>query len=216
MRFIDKVRIILNENPFYSNFKINRLRPPGAVEEREFMRLCIRCARCIEVCPYRSLHRAGAADGAAVGTPYIYAEERGCYMCMLCTQVCPTGALDKNATAMQQMSVGRAKIDETTCYDYLYAKALAEGVGGGTELYCNTCYNSCPLQAKAIYLKNMEVPVITEECTGCGVCTERCPTEPRSINIIPTQMGGNFERETKELPIFDADFNTDNTVKEWQ
>ncbi|MDR2401432.1 MAG: 4Fe-4S dicluster domain-containing protein [Deferribacteraceae bacterium] len=215
MRFIDKVRRLLNENPFYPSFKINRMRPPGAVEEGKFMRLCIRCARCIEVCPYRSLHRAGASDGAAVGTPYIYAEGRGCYMCMLCTQVCPTGALDKEVNEREEMSAGRAVIDKNTCYDYLYASAVAEGKTDGSALYCNICYNSCPLQGKAIYLKNMEVPVVTESCTGCGICAERCPTSPCSINIIPTGMSV-FERETTDVPEFKADFNTDNIVREWQ
>jgi ferredoxin-type protein NapG len=216
MSFIDKVRAVLNENPFYRSFKTNRLRPPGAVAEKDFMRLCIRCARCIEVCPYSSLQRAGAADGAAVGTPYIYAEDKGCYMCMLCTQVCPTGALDKSVTEREQMSVGRAVITESTCYDYLYAKAIHEGETDGTSLHCNICYNSCPLQGKAIYLKNMEVPVITESCTGCGICTERCPTAPRSVNIVPKEMGEGFVREKKETPEFKADFNTDNIVREWQ
>jgi ferredoxin-type protein NapG len=135
---------------------------------------------------------------------------------MLCTQVCPTGALDKKVTEREQMFIGRAEINEATCYDYLYSQALNEGKTDGTALYCNICYNSCPLQGKAIYLKNMEVPVITEACNGCGVCTERCPTVPRSVNIHPAGMQEQFKRVTSDKPEFKADFNTDNKVREWE
>src|SRR5690606_32252377 len=34
------------------------IRPPGAVEEREFLERCIRCAECMKVCPNNALHPA--------------------------------------------------------------------------------------------------------------------------------------------------------------
>lgn len=47
-----------------------------------------------------------------------------------------------------------------------------------------------PLQDKAIYLQDFIIPVITDKCTGCGICVERCPNVPeRSVDIIPTGMG---------------------------
>ncbi len=188
MSFLEKARALLNENPFLSNFRVNRTRPPGAVPEKNFMTLCIRCARCIAVCPYQCIERAGASDGMQVGTPYIYSEKRACYMCMLCTQVCPTGALVRSVTEPEDSAMGIARINPEICLNYLYAKDEAAGKTDGYALYCNTCYNTCPLQGKAIYLENLVLPIVTDACTGCGVCLERCPTAPRSIEIIPTGM----------------------------
>jgi len=34
------------------------IRPPGAVEERDFLSRCIRCAECMKVCPNNALHPA--------------------------------------------------------------------------------------------------------------------------------------------------------------
>lgn len=213
---------------------MNKLRPPGAADPKEFMSLCIRCARCIAVCPYNSIKRAGLAEGLEVGTPYVYADDRACYMCMLCTQVCPTGALDSKITEPEQTRMGIAKIDENTCLNHAYARDEAAGKTDGTALYCNTCYNVCPLQGKAIYLKDLVIPVITGECTGCGICTERCPTKPKSVNIIPespaidrsvkSPKDAYRDKLMKEKQSIESDkdfnfeynFNVNNTVKEWE
>jgi ferredoxin-type protein NapG len=176
-------------------------------------------------------------SGIQVGTPYIYDDDKGCYMCMLCTQVCPTGALDRKSTEPEQTQIGVAQIDETTCLNHLYARDEAAGKTDGTALYCNTCYNSCPLQGKAIYLEDLVIPIITDECTGCGVCVERCPNTPRSIKVIPTGMPGaekvgardrgvvnrdELLKEKEEIKrsddevIFEYNFDTSNVVKEWE
>lgn len=166
------------------------MRPPGAADEKTFMERCIRCGRCIAVCPYHCIERAGAADGVQVGTPYVYAESKACQLCMLCPEVCPTGALDKNIASREETRMGIAKIDENTCLNYIYARDEARGYTDGTALYCNTCYNVCPLQGDAILLQDLIIPVITDLCVGCGICVERCPNVPeRSVEIIPAGMG---------------------------
>ncbi len=80
------------ENPLSPDYVENRLRPPGAVDEKRFMSLCIRCNRCMEVCPYGSIKRAGL--GRFIGTPYVFPELKACYLCMACCRLCPTGALN--------------------------------------------------------------------------------------------------------------------------
>ena len=172
----------------------NRLRPPGAVEEERFMALCIRCNRCLEVCPYGSIRRAGW--GLTIGTPLVLPETKACYLCMACAVLCPTGALDNKLADPEAVRMGRAKIDPDICYSHLFfdMDVLPEDAGSRIGALCNTCYNVCPLPNKAITLKNNLLPVVLEGCVGCGICVERCPTRPRrAINVFPAGKGKTDE-----------------------
>jgi ferredoxin-type protein NapG len=61
--------------------------------------------------------------------------------------------------------MGTAVIDRKRCYTYL-----------GSVL-CKTCFEKCPLKARAIELDLGLYPVITKECVGCGVCEHVCPAQ---------------------------------------
>ncbi len=187
--FLERV-FVRGQNPFVNNYAINRLRPPGAVDERRFMGLCIRCNRCLEVCPYGSIKRAGV--GPPMGTPYVFPEQKACYLCMACCRLCPTGALDAHLRNPEKAVMGKAKIDPSICYSHLFLDRdkVPQGAKQKIGALCNTCYNVCPLQDKAITLKGNLFPVVLDGCVGCGICTERCPTRPRrAINVIPSGMG---------------------------
>ena len=189
MSFSEKVRNFLNKNPFKGFFRRNRLRPPGAAEESRFVELCIRCGRCIEVCPYESIKRADLFERLQIGTPYIFADERACYLCMLCPSVCPTGALNPLLKEPKKVRMGIAFIEQTTCHNYKYVRDENAGYTEGFAMICSTCYNSCPYTDEAIIMEQYLLPVITDKCTGCGICVEKCPTTPKSISIIPEGMG---------------------------
>jgi ferredoxin-type protein NapG len=185
---------IQGENPLLNAYSENVLRPPAAVDEKNFMALCIRCNRCLEVCPYGSIKRAGL--GPTIGTPHVLPEQKACYLCMACCRLCPTGALDPNLRSPEKVTMGRAKIDTSICYSHLFLEhdVLPEMSGNKIGALCNTCYNVCPLQEKAIALEKNLYPVILEGCVGCGICVERCPTRPRrAVNVIPTGMGRKDE-----------------------
>ena len=67
-------------------------RPPGAVIEEEFLSLCIRCDKCIDVCPYGLVSRVLITESlVAAGTPVIRGQM--CPSCRRCIPFCPTGAL---------------------------------------------------------------------------------------------------------------------------
>lgn len=190
MSIFDSVRNFLNNIDNRGSFEINRMRPPGAVDEKIFMKLCVRCARCVEACPYRVLRRSSITKNAEIGTPFIYAEKAGCHLCMKCTGVCPTGAIDKSVMEMRQAAIGKARVDEDTCVNHIYAKIEAGELPiTGEAALCNSCLNSCPLREEAIYLKDGIIPTVTDKCTGCGMCVERCPVRPaRAISVIPKDM----------------------------
>jgi ferredoxin-type protein NapG len=76
--------------------KRQRLRPPGALDEKDFLASCIKCGQCVQVCPVRAIVLADLVDGFGVGAPYIDARTQACdFSCdaVQCILACPTGAL---------------------------------------------------------------------------------------------------------------------------
>jgi ferredoxin-type protein NapG len=182
--------LVRAEQSLSGTYAQNRLRPPGAMEEKSFMSLCIRCNRCLEVCPYGSIKRAGL--GPAIGTPYVLPEAKACYLCMACCRLCPTGALDPKLVEPSKVNMGKARIDTSICYSHLFLEydVLPDQTGRKIGALCNTCYNVCPLPDTAIMLEKNLFPKVLDGCVGCGICVERCPTRPaRAVNVIPSGMG---------------------------
>jgi ferredoxin-type protein NapG len=73
-----------------------RLRPPGALDEKDFLSSCIKCGQCVQVCPVDAIKLADLVDGFGVGAPYIDAREQACdFSCdaVQCILACPTGSL---------------------------------------------------------------------------------------------------------------------------
>jgi ferredoxin-type protein NapG len=76
--------------------KEKRLRPPGALDEKDFLASCIKCGQCVQVCPVQAIKLADLVDGFGVGTPHIEARDQACdFSCdaVQCILACPTGAL---------------------------------------------------------------------------------------------------------------------------
>lgn len=73
-----------------------RLRPPGALDEHDFLASCIKCGQCVQVCPVNALAPADLFDGFGVGAPFINPRRQACdFSCDVgqCILACPTGAL---------------------------------------------------------------------------------------------------------------------------
>jgi ferredoxin-type protein NapG len=73
-----------------------RLRPPGALDEKDFLSSCIKCGQCVQVCPVDAIKLADLTDGFGVGAPYIDARAQACdFSCdaVQCILACPTGSL---------------------------------------------------------------------------------------------------------------------------
>ncbi len=76
--------------------KTERLRPPGALDEHDFLASCIKCGQCVQVCPVNALEPADLFDGFGVGVPYLDPRRQACdFSCDVgqCILACPTGAL---------------------------------------------------------------------------------------------------------------------------
>jgi len=148
------------------------LRPPGALPEIDFLARCIRCSKCTQVCPYRSIKNATLFDGfMLMGTPYIKAREIPCYLCMQCPPVCPTGALNRDLKKKQDVRMGIAQINKKECLAWQ-----------GT--LCRSCYQNCPILDEAIKMDNELRPVVNDrKCVGCGICENVCPFDPAAITV---------------------------------
>jgi ferredoxin-type protein NapG len=78
------------------NARTPRLRPPGALNEADFLSSCIKCGQCVQVCPVQAIKLGDLDDGFGVGVPYIDARAQACdFSCdaVQCILACPTGSL---------------------------------------------------------------------------------------------------------------------------
>ena len=153
------------------------LRPPGALPERAFRDTCSRCGVCVSVCPASAI-KLDTAGVLAHGVPYVVASEAPCVICdgLHCMQNCPSGALVFTPAA--DIDMGTAEWHEQLCVR-----------SRGEE--CRICVDQCPIGEKAITLDGVQVKVLEAGCTGCGVCEHYCPTDPKSITIMPRAMRDN-------------------------
>lgn len=92
-----------------------RLRPPGAINEQEYLASCIKCGQCVQVCPVEAIVLADAEDGFGVGAAYMDARAQGCdFSCdgLQCVLACPTGALSHETDYPHQVHIGIARLDK--------------------------------------------------------------------------------------------------------
>lgn len=161
---------------------VARLRPPGARPGADFLRRCIRCFRCAEVCPVGALRFQGLMDVRGSDAPFVEPRLRACVLCMRCTQVCPTGALEPIpmdwARIQSEVRMGTPVLDRQFCISW-----RGDGV-------CRLCYYACPYADSAVVLVGpRQAPLFDPaRCTGCGLCEEACPSHARAIRIEP--IGG--------------------------
>lgn len=146
--------------------------PPGGQDEAHLVSACIRCQRCIEVCPRHVLVPAHIEDGLlGMRAPTFDFNESYCDFCTesneghpWCVAVCPTGALDLPEGATPQTTImGHAVIDTTTCLAY-------------RDTGCRYCFDACPYEAIELTgdASNPKPIVLNDTCNGCGACESVC------------------------------------------
>lgn len=192
---------LIKANPFSKEEFINPrlIRPPGALEEREFLKRCVRCGECMKVCITNGLQPALLDGGIeALWTPVLVPKLGYCeYRCTLCGQVCPTGAIKRlTPEEKAKTKIGLAMIDKGRCLPWAHATP------------CIVCEEVCPTPKKAIWFEKVSVKnrdgrvvelqqphVDLQLCIGCGICEAKCPVIDRPAiyvtNIGETRSGLN-------------------------
>lgn len=194
------------------NFSAKMIRPPGSVEELEFLERCIKCDQCINVCPTNVLQPATLKEGGieAVWTPVMNFHIAHCqFKCNLCSEVCPTGAIRKITVAEKlgegpyreqgPVRLGTAFIDTSRCLPW------------ANQLPCVVCEEVCPVAPKAIQTYDEETKdvfgkmvvlnkpfIVPDLCIGCGICEAECPVQDQPA-VYVTAVGESRSKNRKLL-----------------
>lgn len=193
-------------------FSPKAIRPPGSVEESEFLERCIKCAQCMNVCPTNVLQPASFDQSGIEGlwTPVMDFRTGFCQLnCTLCSEVCPTGAIQKTTLPKKlgakeyekdgPIRVGTAFFDKGRCLPW------------AMETPCVVCEEVCPVSPKAIGTYNEEItrwdgkkvtlnkPYMRPElCIGCGLCEHECPVVD-SPAVYVTAVGESRSKDRSLL-----------------
>ena len=215
------------------------LRPPAAIDGKDFIKACLKCGNCVTACPYDTLKLAGMNSSSTNGTPYFEPRVKPCYLCTdaPCVKACPSGALDLDLISENQIldieksRMGVAVVDNKSCVAFW-------------GIQCDACYRVCPLLDKAITLEYdhnertgkhafLKPVVHTDTCTGCGICEHACITEKASIMILPreaaTGRSGDFylkgwkeveeermKKRSKEAAEIGSDSKPEEYLNDWE
>jgi ferredoxin-type protein NapG len=152
----------------------DRIRPPGALREADFLDACVRCGLCVQACPYDTLRLAELGQPMAAGTPYFVARQVACAMCetIPCAAACPSGALQLAAIGAARMGLAALSAPHR-CFSFIGAA------------YCTSCFQACPIKGQAIRMQQGRTPrggsvqpvVDADHCTGCGMCEAACAVQ---------------------------------------
>jgi MauM/NapG family ferredoxin protein len=152
------------------------IRPPGAVPEEAFLRLCLRCGACMQACPSNGLQPTYFLAGiAGMFSPVLVPRRGACEAsCNACGQVCPSRALRKLLLEeKQQAKMGTAVVLRQKCLAWEQDKR------------CVVCQEVCPYGAVSLRRVSgyrAPVPVVkAERCFGCGACECHCPVASPAI-----------------------------------
>ncbi len=187
----------------------NVIRPPGSINEEDFLRRCIKCGECMQICPTNVLQPAMFEAGfEGLWSPVLKNKIGYCeHSCILCSQVCPTGAIvpltieEKTGREpfKKPVTIGTAFYDRGRCLPW------------AMNIECIVCEEVCPTSPKAIWFKTVEIklrdgtskriklPHLEPKlCIGCGICENKCPVRDYAA-IRVTSVGETRSKNNRMI-----------------
>lgn len=157
------------------------LRPPGGQDETWFRASCLKCDKCIDVCPTKVVALETLENGILLSRMPILDFHLGyCTFCGKCVDVCPTASLKPQKP--NSFKLGFAQVSKENCIAWQW-----DG--------CTKCKTIC--RYDAISLDEYQRPVVDDnKCNGCGQCEFICPSaqlrsysagKSRGVVIVPTR-----------------------------
>jgi ferredoxin-type protein NapG len=187
-----------------------RLRPPGAVSEDQFLKLCIKCGQCLQVCPYDSIELEDIDGGASVGMAFIIPEKRGCYLCdaFPCMLACPSGALNHEHDNIKYVDMGIAVLTNMdSCLALKNKKVPNSAID---KIYDHTkILSSSEKKNKKIEITGLEKEkdklqkILLQKLDKfrdepCTICATLCPYPTPTDAIGMIKKGGGLIPEIRE------------------
>ncbi|MGH0034148.1 MAG: 4Fe-4S dicluster domain-containing protein [Myxococcota bacterium] len=163
----------------------DRLRPPGALDERAFLGACIKCGQCVQVCPVEAIALADMNEGLGTGAPFIDPRRQACdFSCdaLSCILACPTGALSHSLAAKEEVEAGLARLVRPERCLARNGEAI-RGLARGPEF---------PGRLRYVDVDRWNpIPVRRHpyDRDPCDLCVLECPIGDTAIAMVP------FERE---------------------
>lgn len=179
------IPVIRLQGNLAANWNPKRVRPPGALDEKEFLSRCIKCGQCMRICPTNVIQPAGLVGGLeGLWTPILNFRvgTSGCqHTCIACGNLCPTAAirplslderLGQNRYAEQgPIKIGTAFVDRGRCLPW------------AMDIPCIVCQENCPVSPKAIFTRehfstiSRETPLIVKTTDSQVIEVEGEPLE---------------------------------------
>jgi len=187
-----------------------RLRPPGALAEKDFLSSCIKCGQCVQVCPVEAIKLADIDEGFGIGSPYIDARKQACdFSCdgLQCVLACPTGSLTHDVNYPAQVNMGVAKL----AVPRICLAVQGKGFKGKTRN--NENYKGI-LRFSEID-RWVPVPLAEQEfdLEICDLCVRLCPIEIRANQCDAGKPPGGDQSQCPPRAIKLVEFEGNNGVK---
>jgi len=156
---------------------------------KKFLALCIKCGQCLQVCPYHSIKLSDMAKGIGIGTPYIDANERGCYACeaVPCVLACPSGALDHHCEKPQDIHMGIAVLEFPDTCIAMSNTPIPKGYSDKMHSFTDSVLNVTEMETKLVEKLD------TFEDKQGTLCADMCPIPYplTAISMVSDIGGGN-------------------------
>jgi ferredoxin-type protein NapG len=172
-----------------------RLRPPGALDEHEFLAACIKCGQCVQVCPVQAIELADMDEGFGTGVPFIEARRQACdFSCdaLSCILACPTGALSHDLASKEEVQAGLARLVRPE-------RCLArkgEGIRGPAR---GPHFRGRLRYAEVDRWHPIPVRRHAYDREPCDLCVLECPIGDSAIALVPFESADGRVTHTPEV-----------------
>lgn len=146
------------------------VRPPGAIDEPEFIEGCTACGECVAACP------EGIIINGAAGYPEVDFRRGECTFCTDCVTACPEPVFMTDTQPPWQLHL-----------------QIKDNCLARKRVICQTCGDICDQHAIQFRprIGDVAVPEIEQpDCNGCGACISACPEDALSLEPRPSVASG--------------------------